>query len=111
MQHPEGKHDPAITDHLSAVLNAVRDTGMSAHPRPGQSISDLVLLVAMDRRCDPVALQAEVAAYPGAGTNLPTCRHMGASGQVQEDTPAEADAEPAQKDDVGTSGQVQEEAR
>ncbi len=62
MQCNAGCHDQP-SDDLRAVLDAVRATGMTAHPKPGQSISDLVLYVAIDRDLNPVELQAEVRAY------------------------------------------------
>jgi hypothetical protein len=60
------------TADIAAVLDAVRETGFSAHPRPGNGdygldgIAPIVFAVAVNRGRNPVELQAEVNAYANA---------------------------------------------
>lgn len=51
------------TEHVAAILDLVRKTGQSAHPKRGQAVSDLVTAYALANHLDPVAIQAEVEAY------------------------------------------------
>lgn len=67
-------HLPPRSDDLAAVLDAVRRTGMSAHPRRGEQVSSLVLAVAVARDCNPRDLQDEVTAYAVALDDLAAVR-------------------------------------
>lgn len=51
---------PTISPELHAVLDMVRATGKSAHPRPGHGTSDVVECVAILFGVSPVALQRQV---------------------------------------------------
>lgn len=46
---------------LQAVLQAVRETGRSAHPRADQRVSDLVMAVSISLGLNPVELQSKVS--------------------------------------------------
>jgi hypothetical protein len=54
------------TAPVATVLDAVRETGKSAHPMPGQRVSDLVSLVAVDLNVNPVELQLAVERWADA---------------------------------------------
>ena len=54
------------TPGVALVLNAVQATGMSAHPRSGETVSELVTLIAIDAHLNPVELQAAVERYADA---------------------------------------------
>lgn len=51
---------------VTAVLDAVRRTGKSAHPPAGVWVSDVVFAVARSRGASPSALQRKVEAYADA---------------------------------------------
>lgn len=57
-------HDlPEKSPGLIAVLDAVRQTGRTAHPEAGARVSTLVFAVAVTEGLNPVELQAEVGAW------------------------------------------------
>lgn len=51
------------TPDVALVLDVIRDTGMSARPREGEQVSDVVFAVAIVRGRNPVELQAELDRY------------------------------------------------
>jgi hypothetical protein len=54
------------TASVATVLDAVRETGMSAHPRLGEPVSALVAAVAADLNVNPVDLQDAVERWADA---------------------------------------------
>lgn len=84
-------HDDHDQQRLRAVLDAVRSSGLSAHPRAGQSISDLVLLLSIHHDWNPVALQALVRDYAdrlesiGEVAQNPKGAHLGIFNEQAED--------------------------
>jgi hypothetical protein len=64
---PQGCRDLRTPD-VAAVLDAVRATGLSAFPAVGAEdrVSSVVVLVALERNLNPVALQRAVLAYADA---------------------------------------------
>src|SRR4051812_37986998 len=62
MSNPNSLRTPAV----AAVLDAVRTTGKSAHPKRDELVSELVLAVAILHNLNPTELQRDVDAYADA---------------------------------------------
>lgn len=74
-------HDVPMTTHrtpnVTLVLDAVRETGRSAIPQPGQKVSDLVFSVAVAHGLNPVQLQQAVRSYAKNADEHEPAEHQG----------------------------------
>lgn len=59
-QAPDSEAGTPLELGLRSVLQVVRETGRSAHPRADQRVSDVVMSVAITLGLNPVELQAKV---------------------------------------------------